>query len=419
MNIKQLLFLLMLFSFSYSQTFDLNLVQNYILPVTIILVSALLGLSWMAADLFNAPQLKAWVKAEIKELIAAGLVLLIVYSIFFGTNTFTKILTGEDNYQDYAVDRLYEFRAQYIPVLDDLTVAQHYLGLLTGYTYSFAVPAFFVTFSTIQSPHTGAVPLSTMASQANTAVVNGLFLYSGIIVLLKFLVSSVDYFLPLALALRIIPFTRKTGATLIALCIGAAVLFPTAIIVAAELHGQISVSVPRLNTASIEFDLPWDISAYCSSSGALGNMIGALWPPDPEEFFALENVVPFGLAILKIGEMVYALIKCGLCCAATPWSFFICYLTESFITYNIIVSVYEVTFGAAFIGANIGSNVMGIDIIGAYHSLKPVFEGIVKLTVLSLVDILFIGIVTIIGTKNIALAFGGQPYLSSIERLLK
>lgn len=415
---KTLLFLILLFSFSYSQFFDIELIQNYILPATIILVAALLAITWMASTLFNAPQLRAWVKTEIKELIAAGLVLLIVYSLFFGTNTLTQVLTGEENYQEYATNKLYEFRGEFIPVLQDLVVAQHHIGLLVGYTYSFPFPAYYVTFSTIQSPHTGAVPLSTMVSQANTTVINGIFLYSGIITMLSFLVSSVQYFLPIALALRFIPFTRRTGATLIALCIGAAIIFPTAVVVAAELHNQISISVPPLNTANIEFDLPIDFSEYCSASDALDDMIDALWPPSTD-FFALDNSVPFGLAMLKIGEMIYALIKCAQCCTATPYTFVACYLAESMVIYNLIVTAYEVTIGAYFIGSNIASNVMSMYVVDAYNSLIPLFEGITKLMTLAIIDVLFIGIITVIGTKNLSQAFGGQPYLPLIERFLR
>ncbi len=398
----------------------LGLVKDYLLPAIILIVIMMLSLTWLASDLFQNPQLKAWVKNELKELIVAFLVFVIVSSLFLSTNSFVELFTGEPDYQTFAINKLYGFRQQLItPLSESLVPASHYLGMMTGYTYSFPIPAFFVSFSFTSSPHSGASSLPAMISQATNALTNGIFLYTGLIVLLKFLIYAVQYILPIALALRFIPFTRKTGATLIALCIGAAIIFPTSIIFASLIHDSIDASVPSLDMSPIEFEIPVNISDYCSASDAMERWGEAITTLNIGELFHPRNAIPFGLAFLKIGEMVYALIKCSLCCVADPFTFVACYFAESMVIYNLIATLYEIIAIATFVIPNITANVTGIDVIEIYEALIPVLEGINNLMVLSIIDSLFIGIITIVGTKSISGAFGGQHYLPLVERFLK
>jgi len=405
---------------------NITLVQNYILPAIILLVSALLGLVWAISNMFSNSQLKAWVKNEVKELIVSGLILIIVFSIIASSDMLAQIFTGQPDLENSALASIYSFRSSFISPLKNITTANHYLGLMSGYSYSFAVPAFYVTFSTIQSPFAGVSPLSSMVSRANSATVNGIFVYTGLIVLLKFFMSSAKFFLPFALALRFIPFTRKIGGTLIALSIGALVIFPTAVLVDAELiHNPILTNIGdiKLDTVPMKFELPVDLTDYCSTENAMSNLFKDIVTFNI--FGVTKDSIPIGLGLLKIGEMVYATATCIPTCSAANIGYaacFIgCYADQSMVIYNYIITMYEVTVGAVFIGVNVASNINGGDIAikAIYEVLKPFLEGIIKLMVLSYVDILFVGIVTIVGTKGISGAFGGQVYLPMVERFLR
>jgi hypothetical protein len=55
------------------------------------------------------------------------------------------------------------------------------------------------------------------------------------------------------------------------------------------------------------------------------------------------------------------------------------------------------------------------DILGV---LRPFLEGINNLMVLIYVDMILIAIITIVATKSVSQALGGEFYLSALERLV-
>ena len=123
MRVRSLFFLILIITLSFSvgeTIFDLTLLNtdipfSAVVPAMILFMSAMLGIAWMASDTFALPQLKAWVKLEIRELIVGVILIVIVYAALFGIDsTWPAIFTGEDDPYESAMNYVSSYKGDII-----------------------------------------------------------------------------------------------------------------------------------------------------------------------------------------------------------------------------------------------------------------------------------------------------------------
>ncbi len=406
MRLRELLLLLLFISFSHSDFFSLEIVKDVVLPTTILLVSLMLGLAWMASDMFSNPQLKAWVKTELRSLLAAGILLVLVYGLFFGTNSAASILTGEPNVNAAASAKLDSFIADLKPAYNDMVYASHYIGVISGFGYTAPTNLWFASFNFVNSPHSGIRALQSMVMQGASSVTQVFFIYLAIKILLEFFTTIVPtIILPLALSLRFIPFTKKLGNTLIAMCIGAAILFPVSVLIVGHFHelALTGISTPELDFGPFnEFRFP-NIAWFCG---------GAETEDEP-----IVKIAKFFTSLSEIGWGVIV----GLVCSVFP-PCFICYFQPCYqLVVNVIFPVINLVYSALFwiiALADFNSFFGTLDVPAMYNALADFLQIVTYYVLMAYLDLILIGILTIVTTKSVSSAIGGESYMVGIQKLI-
>jgi len=234
MELKVVFVLLLLATVSFSTFLD---DLQYALPIVIMIMVLLLMSALMLSRTLSLPQLEAWVKTEIRELIIAAILFIIIYSVFAGADLYVGMLTGQEDYKTMTLvftnNMITEAKEAYL----DVMMANHYLGIVSGYYSSTTVDLWYagVTFS--GSPYSGFSIFMTGLSRAAQGLTTVIFIYTAISLFLEFFITLGPKLLVLAFVFRFIPFTRKLGTTLIALLIGAYILFPVSLVLVQNFHG--------------------------------------------------------------------------------------------------------------------------------------------------------------------------------------
>lgn len=405
MSYKFLLIFLFVISvfLSADSFFSINDLQKFILPATILLVSAIFALSWALSDLFNSPELKAWVKIELRSFISGAILMILVLALFFGTNSVTYILTGQPDVSGAAINTLEGFTKPLEAAYSELVTASHYIGMAAGFGYSAPAWMYYFSYSFMNSPHSGVSALNSMVMQGATSISQGIFIYYTLIVLLDYFSKVIPpVILPIALSLRFIPFTKKIGNTLIALCIGAAIIFPVSVLLVSEFH---NIAMKNIGTPTLDME-PFKSFSY----PAIGWLCGGG-----------DAVIGTAKAFIQVGEFVWGIIAGVACCAAFPPScpinFVLCFTAASSVVYPITVGAYQALFWT-IVAMDYNSFFGEVDVIGIYYSLSAFLETVIKYLLISVIDALLIIIITVVGTKSISMAIGGEGYFYGIQRLI-
>ena len=387
---KFIVFLLVLASLSFAGLIDNS---QYMLGGTIMLVIIILALLNMFASSLELPQLEAWVKTEIRELIAGAILIIIVFALFNASTGVVSILTGVTNLNSYTNtffnNRIAAINTGYIALLK----AFHYLGIKSGFSTSVGIPLYFTGISLGGAPYSGYGTLFLFLSQASQGLSTSLFIYEGMKVLMGFLVSVASPLLYIAFIFRVIPFTRHLGNTLIALVVGAGILLPLSIILVAQLHTMITIPNPDITDAAFE--------------NGIGTAPSGTFPKP-----VCSNLVV--RTALQITEYGWVLIFCTPL-AWIPGYFPICQNLIIWLLYPLYFVSLFLGWGRQLLSLTYGS---GTTIGTAFDVLFPFLANVTKTVVLSYIDVVVVGIVTIIGTKSISSALGGEVFLSGIQRLL-
>ncbi len=406
MNYKYLLISLFIISLIYSANpyFNLEDFQKYILPATILLVCAIFAISWALSDFFSSSELKAWVKIELRSFISGIVLMLLVITIFVGTNSAVQIFTGNSDSSliTMSISKLNGYNDILQNAYYDLIKASHYLGMISGFGYTAPTNMYFFSLSFMNSPHSGVSSLNSMIMQGATSISQAIFIYSTIIVILDYFLKIIPLvILPIALSLRLFPFTKKIGNTLIALSIGAAIIFPISVLIVSIFHdiAMEGVSNPVMDFSAFHsFSYP-AIGWFCGDSNAIAEVA---------KTFA------------EINELGWGLIA-GLICSAVPPGFFAyfipCFTFTSEVVYPTALGVYQAAFWGIAL-ADYASFFGEVDVAGIYNSLAVFLENVIWHVLMCVIDSLLIIIITVVGTKSVSMAIGGEGYFYGIQRLL-
>ncbi|VVC03837.1 Uncharacterised protein [Candidatus Burarchaeum australiense] len=242
------------------------------LPIAAIalFISALIvSLAYMLSKGFHLPALEAWSKVEYRELVVttvliAGLALGMGL-VDIGVN---QLAQGPLNLQFGTVSgtpapiasctpaptptfsAMYDFAQCYLAgsadymllVYNKLLDADRYVAKMTSFYYNIAIPLFLVSASFSGAPYAGLNVLSSLIAAGLDALAAAIFIQSAQSVLLQFFWdNSFRWILPLGIVLRTFTFSRKLGATLIAIAIGTYVVYPMTLVFAAGVYSQPSI----------------------------------------------------------------------------------------------------------------------------------------------------------------------------------
>jgi len=396
---KILLLALLLFGISSAAPIDFTPV----LPVTAVVVVIFIALMRMMGGVLQSPQISAWVKTELRELIAGVILVLIIYTFFIGSKGISSAITGTGDYLNASVDIIDNILTNstngYDRAMYDVIKAGTRVRAAATYSpyMSQAFPYVSITYST--APLSGVGILFAPLASATQGIANVLFLYEGLALLLRFAATAVPaVLLPISLSLRLIPFTRKIGNTLIAICLAAIVLMPFSVFIVGAMHNVI--------------DYP---DAFLTS-GALDRLDPSAWAMTIAEPFCENMAIRF---ILSLNDVIFPLIVCSplLLFTITAPFFPTCFTIVHYV-YHLMMIIVQVIYAIAliswttFAGEGIGyAN-------DAFEVVYPFLMQINNLVLLGYLDAIIIGIITISGARSISVALGGEWYLGGIQRLV-
>lgn len=395
------------------------------LALVALLSVLIISFSSMLAKSFQSPELMAWSKTQLTQLIASVILVVIIWSAVFGTNTMVSAIflqSGEESLVELGETSL-DPLLEYMETLYSKT-ADAYLsvGILQGTSYYTVVaPAWWVYFSQGNSPYYGVSillgPLSVAASNLTTQILTLKLIQVFLVYLDK---VGAGFLLPIALAFRILPFTRNMGNTLIALSLGALFVLPLSLMVVGEFYTVASTSLD----AGFQYD-----------NGPQGDVLGTSFKV--EDMGPSSNIMDVSKRILKgvcknsvlrtfteLGELIWGLVY-GLIMMATcgpPPTYPACF-AEKFI-YFIMELWPKIMFFAELAFAGIIVPPMAADLISdsadAGFSDIPyvLLPAVMEVTGFSILSFFIIVFITFGGVRAISAALGGDYVLYGLSRFV-
>lgn len=401
--------LLLIMSISFAEPIDLMPV----VPGIAFIVAVFLIIMLMLSNMLASTQLMAWTKTEFRELIAGVILVALIFGAFISSQEMTKALTGEDDYitaseeviEDMLSNDVHGFDTAYKNIIKAAT------KIRIGASYSpwITIPVWLFSLMYSTSPLSGISIMLIALGNATQGLTNVIYLYEGILLLIKFFHATVPTILfPLAFAVRLIPFTRRLGNTLIALCIGAVVLLPLSVIVIGEMNNIIDYpdvrisNIDRLDPDTFAMDFT---SAFCG-------------------FKSMRF-------ILSLSEYGFAAITCFpllLIPIVGPGLYSACFTLVSEIVYPLlmlVIKVLQLVLTLLWVGwAEISIGVaggFGSDVFWpqkVFKILLGFLENVNNVVLIGYIDLVVIAIITISGTRSVSTALGGEWYLAGVERLI-
>jgi hypothetical protein len=398
---KVLVFILILFSLSSAAAVDFT----PILPVTAVVVVIFLALMRMMSTAIQSPQISAWVKTEMRELIAGVILVVIIYTFFIGSKGITSAVTGTGDYLNTSVNIIDNILTNssigYDRAMHDVIRAATRIRAAATYSPYLSVPLWYVGLTYSTAPMSGIGILFSPLASATQGIANIIFLYEGLALMLRFSATAVPaVLLPIALSLRLIPFTRKIGNTLISVSLAAVVLLPFSVFIVDAIHKTI--------------DYP---NAFLTSS-EMDRLDPGAWAMTIAEPFCENMVIR---TILSLNDLLFSILVClplYLIPVVGPGLYAACQPLVQNVIHPLMMLILQVVYDAALLSW-IALAREGIGYANeAFDIVYPFLMQVNNLVLLGYLDAMIIGIITISGARSISVALGGEWYLGGIQRLI-
>jgi hypothetical protein len=368
-----------------------------VFPIAII-VGIFLALVWMLSTAIADPRLGALAKTEAREFVAALILIALITGFFIGSSGISIALTGETDYVTVSQDMIDGWIDRYDDAFTNVVGAASRVRAAASYSPYVNIPIWYVSLSYSVSPIAGIAIFLGSLNMASQALTNAIFLLEAVRLLLSFLdITIPKIFLPLAFMLRLIPFTRKLGNTLIAVAIAGIVFLPFSVILANAMNDAIDVQ-PSINLDVLDAK-PW---------------LMMLMEP------ACETIPIRGL--LALTDVIFALIVCLplLFNPFTAGAYPACYELVKQAVYPIIMNVFQLVNAAVLLAwlsyfSAFGAKEYANNI---FDALQPFLRDVGNLVLLGYMDIILIGLITIVGARSLSAALGGEWYMAGIQRLI-
>lgn len=371
-------------------------------PAVAVAVASFIGIATMVASATSDPRLEAWAKTEVREFLGALVIIGVMYALFVLSNNIAAVIGGGSNYLTTSMDILEKnWTAGYDGAFEYLIRAA--AKVRTGATYApyISVPLWYVGINYSTGPLQGAGILLMPLNMAAAVLTNAIFIAEGIRMLIVFLlVVGPPILFPLAACIRMIPFTRRLGNTVIAITMAGMVFLPVSVIVANALNSTLGASYPdptkKMDLKALDAD-PWAMTVFQPMCAAL----------------VLR-------AMLGMTDLVFALVVC-LPLLFTPWTaalYPVCWQLVQNVIYPIINVIFQLVNTILVIAweASLGDG--SEYAIAAYTQIAAFLAEVNNLVLLGYIDFIVIGIITIGGARSLSSFLGGEWYMAGIQRLL-
>ena len=365
-------------------------------PIVGVIVAISLAAISMLSVSIGDPRLEAWSKTELRELLAGIILIALITGFFISSNGISIALTGEDNYLEVSTTILDEWLSNYDVSFMYLIRAATKIRAAATYAPYMNIPLWYVSISYSTNPLGGVgILLGTMNLTAQ-ALTNAIFIAEGIRLLVVFMEVAVPtILLPLAFCMRLIPFTRRLGNTMISICIAGMVFLPFSIILADSLNDLINFPDPHMNLNELDAN-PWAMVMFeplCESQAIR--------------------------VLLSLTDVVFALLVC-LVVIWIPGAYPVCYNVTKEIVYPLINVIFQIVGTAMMISwegyfAGAGAQDYVDAIFGQLH---PFFVDVTNLVMVGYLDFILIALVTLAGARSLSAALGGEWYMAGVQRLI-
>jgi hypothetical protein len=371
---------------------------TFAVPGVALVVAVLLAASSMMATAMSNPRLEAWAKTEVREFIAALLLIGIIVGGLLGTNGVSVALTGETDYVGVSQTIMDEWLGNFDSAFEYVFLAASRIRTAATYSPYMNIPLWYVSISYSTNPIGGVGILLGTLNMAAGALTNAIFIGEGMRLLIGFVRATFPtVILPLAFCIRLIPFTRKAGNTLISIALAGLIFLPFGVILADTLNGLITYPNPTLDPENLDAN-PWAMVAF--------------------EGFC--EVLPVRL-LLQLTDVLFALVVC-LPLLLTPWTagfYPACYNLVKEVIYPIINVIFQVGGTALLIiWESVFAATSDNYVDQIWSELYPFFTGVNNLVLVSYMDYILIAIVTLTGARSISAALGGEWYMAGVQRLI-
>jgi len=368
--------------------------------------AAFIGLAYMASRLFELQVLEAWVRVELQELATSVVIAVFCITLIASVNTSAQFLAGENSgvdmvgaAQTFLRDSVYHDGRELYTRLGD---AYFNTARVASYAHTFGMSVAIASFSVSEAPASGLSTLVTQIGQAMDSTANFMMLSAAQISFLKFFSTASTVMLPVGIFLRAFSFTRKIGGLVLAAVIASAVIYPASFMVSREIYDKYSA---KMMDKVGKINLP-----------PAGNPPAASIICNPY----MQAFVASPLPVVG-GELGWSIIICVPLCAATAivGAFAACYYGCA----NVIQIVYYIlnaTFPILMYVGVLAPFANGISSPMQYYAPLRDFAlpATAEYSVLSLVVFLIPLIITMTLLRNLAMAFGGEPHLYGISKLI-
>lgn len=230
----------------------------------------IIGLAYAIAIGFGYRELEEWAKAEMYEISISGLIIGTLIAFLNILSTISTNLAGGDPFA-LAHNALDMIILETTSIWFTLFSTNFFISALSTLKFSFFIPIpilppplptiVTIRFGSYVTPWSGLEAVVTGIDTVFNVVSAMLAVSLAEQVLLDFFkYTMLKYFLPLGVLMRTFPITRVAGGTIIAIAIGAYIIYPLAVIYSWNVYQQYKAVVPASPGGS-----PGDILSFALS----------------------------------------------------------------------------------------------------------------------------------------------------------
>ena len=409
-----LLFLLFAIGLSFSVTApELPDLGIEFLAVVMILSIVVVALAAMIGEALQSPSISAWSKEQLRE-VAAGVVLVVlIWGATAGTSTMISAIFLHDGEGISDMPQLGEAALEpHIEYMETLylKVADAYqaVGLLQGLSFFASIGGFWIYGGQGNSPYFGATVLMGPLSAAANNLTIQILTFRLVQVFCEY-VSAVfpTFVLPIALAFRLFPFTRKMGNTLIAISLGALFIFPMSLMFVNEFWHAADW---EYKNAALNTDFGFDKMEL--DAGMMDGLLSTI------EFICgsvtLRTFLTLGEIIWSLLFALIAAIPCLTGYAACFVFYFQLFFWE---LWPLIATFIQLTIGTIVLSA-VNADVGAGSSPGLENIPEVLLPAVMEATGFSIISLLLVAMITFTGIKSISVALGGEHVLYGVSRFV-
>jgi len=396
---------------------------QFLPPVVAMVVVVFIALAIMLSHSINLPAFDVWVKNELREFIVGVILIVVVTGAVIGSNSVAQILSGSSTPALAATQVMDHWLSQYYSSSMDAIRAINRLRIAVSYSPSMSSPSYYVGVSYSSAPLSGAAGLLQPLSAGIQALTNAAFVIEGLRLIVLFMSNiAVPVLFPIAFALRLVPFTRKAGNTLIALVLAGVVILPFSILITSSLNSLIPPAQwpdPHL-VMNREVDFKSWTGIGKTSETPLNILDANPWAMTVAEPFCSSVIIRI---LLAMTDLLFGYVTC-LPLLFIPYAnafYMLCVEINQNVVYQLIVMTFQSIYASAMMPWLAVFDAAGASRVYAENGFEAIFmflKDVNNLVLIGYLDMLMIATLTVGGARSLSAALGGEWYMAGIQRLI-